>query len=211
MLLVHLYGCLVASGKYRGKQHLRLNIGCGPNRKQGWVNLDMVSTAELRVDLRKRLPLDSSCCATVYSEHFFEHLEYPGEATLHVGECWRVLEQGGSLHIGVPNAGAALIGYADRHAKGELTRPFERHEAHPEWVVTRIDAINFMFRQNYLPWEHQHRWAYDFILLEKMLGECGFVNIRRRDFVPGLDSENRKNGTLYVVAEKPARGASAAA
>lgn len=200
--LLHLYGTRVTSRRYRGQTGLKLNVGCGPNSRSGWVNLDLMPTADVRLDLRKRLPFESSSCSIVYSEHFFEHLEYPGEVRCHLEECRRVLESGGQLHLGVPNAGGVMRQYSHLHNTGELTEPFERHWAHPNWVVTRVDAINFLFRQNYSPWDHQHKWAYDFLLLEKLLGDAGFVHIFQRDFMPDLDAANRQ-GSLYVVGEKP--------
>lgn len=60
---------------------LKLDLGCGPNPKAGWVNIDLARGADLRLDLREPLPLPSGCAEVVYSEHFFEHLGYPGEAS----------------------------------------------------------------------------------------------------------------------------------
>jgi hypothetical protein len=42
---------------YARKSGLQLNIGCGPNRKEGWVNIDLSPGAELALDMRERIPL----------------------------------------------------------------------------------------------------------------------------------------------------------
>jgi hypothetical protein len=39
--------------------------------------------------------------------------------------------------------------------------------------------------------------------MEHALREAGFVEIRRREFAPDLDSKVRESGTLYVSAVKP--------
>src|SRR5215475_1447361 len=56
---------------------LKLNIGCGPNVKTGWTNIDLSGHADLHLDLREPLPFGDSSASIVYSEHFLEHLEYP--------------------------------------------------------------------------------------------------------------------------------------
>lgn len=60
--------------------NLRLNIGCGSNVKQGWINIDLCGSADLQLDLRESLPFADETVSMIYSEHFFEHLEYPDQA-----------------------------------------------------------------------------------------------------------------------------------
>jgi len=62
--------------RYSGN-NLRLNVGCGKNIKQGWINIDLSKEADLQLDVREPLPFASESASMVYSEHFFEHLEYP--------------------------------------------------------------------------------------------------------------------------------------
>jgi hypothetical protein len=42
---------------YAEKRGLKLNIGCGPNRKEGWLNIDLSPGAEFSLDMRERIPL----------------------------------------------------------------------------------------------------------------------------------------------------------
>jgi hypothetical protein len=72
---------------YSGKTGLKLNIGCGPNRKQGWINIDLSSEADLSLDMRERIPFDDGSAMIIYSEHFFEHLDYPNDAKHFLREC----------------------------------------------------------------------------------------------------------------------------
>jgi hypothetical protein len=44
--------------KYRTEHDLKLNLGCGPLVKHGWINVDLFSkNADLRLDLREPFPL----------------------------------------------------------------------------------------------------------------------------------------------------------
>jgi predicted SAM-dependent methyltransferase len=180
---------------YQGKNKLRLNIGCGPNRKEGWINIDLIPTADLTLDMRESIQLPSASCQIIYSEHFFEHLDYPSDAKRFLTECLRLLEPGGVFSIGVPDTEWPLRAYAgvdDAHY-------FESARGwHPSWCRTRIEHINYHFRQG-----TEHRFAYDFETLRDALAATGFVNVRRREFDSNLDSESRKLGTLYVDAIRP--------
>lgn len=174
----------------------RLHFGCGPNIKPGWVNIDLANpAADLHLDLSRPLPFDDELAAFVYSEHFLEHLDYPEPAGLFVRECYRVLAHGGVFSVGVPDTEWPLKSYAQGH---DFKRESEARHWHPDWCETEIEHINFHFRQG-----TQHRFAYDYETLERMLARCGFVDIRRRDYDPGLDLEHRAFGTLYAEARKP--------
>src|SRR5262245_40369277 len=45
--------------------------------KPGWVNIDLVACADLQLDMREAMPLPDKCAQMIYSEHFFEHIDYP--------------------------------------------------------------------------------------------------------------------------------------
>ena len=83
--------------------------------------------------------------------------------------------------------------------KGTISRTVaERLGWHPEWCRTRIEHINFHFRQ-----DDEHRFAYDFETLQKVLADAGFIEIEQRDFDESMDTASRRIGTLYVKALKP--------
>jgi hypothetical protein len=66
---------------YARQTNLKLNIGCGPNIKAGWLNLDLFHPrADLALDMREAMPFHDNSVTIIYSEHFFEHLDYPGTA-----------------------------------------------------------------------------------------------------------------------------------
>lgn len=175
---------------------VRLHIGCGPKTKAGWTNIDLFSSsADLHLDMREELPFPDECASIVYSEHFLEHLEYPDEVLRFLAECFRVLIAGGTFSVGVPDTERALTAYVNR--EGEYFR-LTREAWHPAWCATPMHQLNFLFRQG-----REHKYAYDFETLAQILGGVGFIGVEARPFRPGLDSADRKVGTLYVDARKP--------
>jgi predicted SAM-dependent methyltransferase len=61
-------------------QPLRLNLGCGPNCRPDWLNINLFhSGADLQLDLRKRWPFPDASVAYIYNEHVFEHFEFSEE------------------------------------------------------------------------------------------------------------------------------------
>jgi predicted SAM-dependent methyltransferase len=175
----------------------RLNLACGPNRKEGWINIDLTDGVDLHLDLRERLPFPDDSVEVIYSEHFFEHLNYPSEVLFFLRESYRVLVSGGLFTVGVPDAEPALIAYANRDEHAfELQR---RMHWHPDWCDTLMHHVNYLFRQS-----QEHKYAYDGETLALILERAGFVQVNRRHFDPALDSESRRIGTLYMNARKPA-------
>ena len=179
---------------YRRDRNLRLHFGCGPNYKQGWVNIDLSPNADLQLDLREPIPLCSASAEIAYSEHFFEHLKYPTDALGFLAECHRLLRPGGTFSIGVPDTRWPLRDYAGAGDGGYFSAcKLERW--HPDWCKTPMEHINEHFRQG-----GEHEFAYDFETLLAALTKSGFRDVRRREFDASLDSETRKTGTLYVEA-----------
>lgn len=182
--------------RYLAHGELKLHLGCGPNHKPGWVNIDLGPKAVLRLDLREELPFPDGSVAIIYSEHFFEHLEYPREVKHLLGESMRVLKPGGLFGMGVPDTAFALEAYV--HGHEEFFRISRERGWHPAWCRTRMHQINYHFRQ-----DGEHKWQYDLETLTQVLTDAGFVDVARRPFDASLDSEYRRWGTLYVDARKP--------
>jgi SAM-dependent methyltransferase len=98
--------------RYDGQTELKLHIGCGPKPKAGWLNIDLVSMADINLDLREPLPFADDSCLMVYSEHFMEHLEHPDETVPFLRESLRVLSSGGRFSVGLPDIEWPIRAYA---------------------------------------------------------------------------------------------------
>lgn len=186
-----------AARRLNGARDLKIQAGCGYRPKPGWVNIDLFNDlADFELDLRERWPFSDGAAAIVYSEHVFEHFEAPHETRHFLAEAYRVLAPGSRLSIGVPDTEWPLKAYAD--PDDEYWR-LSRELWHPPECVTRMERINYHFRQ-----DGEHKFAWDAETLLAHLDAAGFVSAQVREFDPEFDTEARRVGTLYVDAKKPA-------
>jgi Methyltransferase domain len=80
--------------RLRGRQPLKLHLGCGWIHKEGWVNLDLFATrADIAWDLRLGLPLPDNSVDAIFHEHLLEHLSLRDGFAV-TRECHRVLRGG---------------------------------------------------------------------------------------------------------------------
>jgi len=181
--------------QFAGQRGLKLQFGCGSITKTGWVNIDLYSKkADLQLDARDPFPFADRSVSLIYSEHFFEHLEYPEEALSFLTESWRVLDLDGVFSMGIPDFELSVRSYVTGN---EDYYRHQREEKPPKWVTTPMDYLNRDFRQG-----REHKYAYDFQTLTRVLTEAGFTSVVRRAFDPGLDSPHREWGTLYIEGRK---------
>jgi predicted SAM-dependent methyltransferase len=177
---------------------LRLHLGCGTVRLDGWVNIDLPSRArepevqpDLTFDVRRRLPFPDGAARLIYHEHLMEHLTLE-EGRRCLADWLRVLEPGGVLRIATPD----LEYLVDRY-RGDWRD--QAWLAQPEYafIGTRAEMINVAFRW----WDH--RYLYDGEELERRMREAGFSSVRRCAFresgIPELAAlETREDSKLIV-------------
>jgi predicted SAM-dependent methyltransferase len=174
----------------------KLNLGCGPNRKAGWVNIDLFdSGADLQLDLREAWPFPDGSISYIYSEHVFEHFEFHHEVPAFLSQALRVLEPGGVFDVVVPDTETALKAYRNPTDQYWSTSAAGWH---PDWCETELDHINYHFYQF-----GEHKYSWDAETLTRTLCSAGFVSVAKREFNPLLDSESRRAGSLYMMAKKP--------
>ncbi len=204
--------------RYASATDLLVNVGCGSQGRQGWINVDSVAARGVTCvrDCRTALPLASGSARAIFTEHFLEHLDYYEEAPKFLDDCRRVLSPGGVLRIIVPDGGKYLSAYCGGGLEDMSTfsplltlepesdaAPFSlRRDVLP--FRTKMEVVNFHFRQS-----GQHRFSYDFETLARLLSDCGFTSIVKSEFgVSGLpelaiDSESRAGESLVVEARSP--------
>ncbi len=98
---------------------MKLNIGCGYNRLEGWLNLDSsADSAADRLLPAHDLPFPPASVSEIKALQLVEHLGF-FRTKFFLSECWRVLEPGGTLTLETPHIektfGVFLAG--DRPAK----------------------------------------------------------------------------------------------
>lgn len=84
---------------------MKLNLGCGPNKLPGYVNVDKQGEADLRHDLEQfPWPWASNTVDEVLASHVLEHLGHtPGVFIGVMKELYRVCRGGAHVRIIVPH------------------------------------------------------------------------------------------------------------
>ena len=184
-----------ARKRYKKRRDLKLHFACGYVYKEGWVNIDLMNKgADLHLDLRSDLPFEENSCEEIYSEHFLEHLSYPDGALYFLSQLHHIIKPGGKVVTGVPDTEWPMRSYS---SDGEYFKIVKQKDWHPDHLVTRVEHINYHFRQ-----DGEHLFAYDEETLIHILKRAGFTKNIVRPFDPEMDSASRQPGSLYVESYK---------
>lgn len=185
----------------RKKGPIKLNVGCGTDYKESWVNIDNnsddnIEKLDLNFDMRNPLPYKDGSVDFIFNEHFFEHLTVDeGQAAMK--DLMRVLRPGGVMRIAMPDLELAIQAYLD---KGWKDKPFlERFGL--GFVKTRAELLNM----NFSWWGH--KWLYDWEELERRLSDAGFTNVKRCEWGKSehkdlCDLETRQESLLIAEVTK---------
>jgi SAM-dependent methyltransferase len=85
-----------------GSMPWRLNLGCGFDRKSGFINIDRETAArpDMLFDIEAAWPLPASCVLEIEARHIVEHIH---DLKRFFQEAWRVMCHDGVLRITVPH------------------------------------------------------------------------------------------------------------
>jgi predicted SAM-dependent methyltransferase len=195
--------------RYAQLDNQLLNLGSGGRGKPGWINVDVMPAPGVTCtfDCRKRLPFADHSARGIYTEHFFEHIDYTEEAPYFLSECYRVLQPGGVLRIVVPDAEKYIRAYCEA-GWDSLSRVRGLDAQHFDTYAecrynTKMELLNEVFRQAF-----EHKFAYDFDTLAFLLHKYGFSRVVKQSYGCSLladlciDQERRQSESLYVDAVK---------
>jgi predicted SAM-dependent methyltransferase len=186
----------------RGKYSLLLNVGCGKLIKAGWVNIDCAPhDGAFYFDALDRFPIADNSVRHIHCEHFLEHLEFD-DACMFLKDCYRVLTQGGTLRIIVPDAERYMRAYAANE-----TAFFQQLE-HLGGTTRALRPKNMVCNQAFRM-GGDHLFCWDFETLEAASKKIGF-HIVRQSAINDIANELNIDGqdwwrpveSLYVNLEK---------
>ena len=83
---------------------IKLDVGCGPNKKEGYLGIDSINFPNIDFvrDLRtEKLPCGNNTVEEIHASHFVEHLTAVERIHL-MNESYRVLEPGGKFILICP-------------------------------------------------------------------------------------------------------------
>lgn len=82
---------------------MKLNLGCGSDIRDGYVNVDLRPPCDRKVDLSQLpWPFEDQSAEEVLMLDFLEHFPYRKTSSI-LQEVWRVLKPGGILEVQVPD------------------------------------------------------------------------------------------------------------
>ncbi|MFI5207904.1 MAG: class I SAM-dependent methyltransferase [Gemmatimonadales bacterium] len=147
---------------------LKLHLGCGTVRLEGWVNVDIeTSQADLTLDITRGLPLPDGAARLIYHEHVMEHITVD-EAKACLRDWFRLLEPGGVLRIATPD-----LAYVVERYRGDWRDQAWLKLPEYAFIRTRAEMLNTSLRW----WGHQY--LYDEEELRRRMNDAGFATIRR--------------------------------
>jgi predicted SAM-dependent methyltransferase len=208
------------------RELVRINLGCGLAAIPGFDNIDnspsvvlsrfprikwmlfkagLIGEHHYRAqwppeilwqDASRRLSYADASVDRVYSSHFLEHVPYP-KAQRIVRECFRVLKPGGIFRLVVPD----LLHYAREYVRRSdslLSMGSADRAAHDEFLEMIYGAYLTRARSH-------HHYMYDWPSLASMLGDAGFIRVRRCAYRESADPElaqldNRPDDSVHVEA-----------
>ena len=97
---------------------IMLDLGCGPNKNQGFTGIDHweFDGVDIVRDLRRGLPFADSSIDGIMAKHILEHFD--GEDLIFiVDEMWRVCKHGVIVYVEVPGLGSPNCGKDYTHKK----------------------------------------------------------------------------------------------
>jgi predicted SAM-dependent methyltransferase len=164
--------------KYYAQQSvIKVNIGCGPRPKEGWLNVDIDPRIKgaIYTDATRPLPLRNASVDFAYSEHMIEHIPLESAIAM-LREIHRVLRLGGMVRIATPDLDKFLHlkngtpdSQADsyvRWSNGRFGSEFER---------ARLQNPCYTINREFHEWGH--RFLYDRVTLAEVLSHSGFCDV----------------------------------
>jgi SAM-dependent methyltransferase len=197
---------------------MKLNLGCGSQTPEGWINVDYAVGAKLAKvplvhiinkklrlfnldwnkgvfihDLRKPFPWRDETIDIVYSSHTLEHFTR-NEGLRFLNECHRVLKGNGIIRIVIPD----LLYIVSEYRSGNI-----RADSFVEKLgVLSCNGPN-PIKNRLAPLIHfPHKCMYDTPTLISILREIGFNAVSRRSFdsdIPDIEDVELKSRTENAV------------
>ncbi len=138
---------------------VRLNLGCGEDRRAGYINVDAyVPTADLQMDIFD-LQMDDGVVDEIFSSHMLEHLgkyEVPKVLT----EWHRVLKPGGVLRLNLPDLEWSMTQW--------LRTPDERRWG---WVLDTVYGLQTHDGE-------YHKTGFTVARAERLMETAGFAQVK---------------------------------
>lgn len=163
---------------------LRIMLGAGPHRRDGWVSTDIAirHPGTVYLNIARRFPLADSSVEAYFLEHVIEHIPFDTARSM-LGEIHRTLMPCGIVRIATPDL-RRVAGALDRTNNAARSYVMNgnlhwnrRYNAAPRVPEGQIENPCFTVNRMFYHWGH--RFIYDQPTLTSLLWSVGFDEIVR--------------------------------
>lgn len=214
-----------------GHRPLWLNLGCGHNTTENWLNFDRSPMIALRHhrwlkrllrsagilhdehmadypanvtrrNLVRPLPFEDATVSAIYSSHLLEHM-YIDDARRLLRECHRVCQKGAVLRFALPDAleFASQLVAAGDDEGGKAAVQF--NDMLRAYPTSRPTGPR---RVAFLGGSNWHKWQPTAGLVRSMLDEAGFVDVTQHEYrvgtLPELDVVEVRIDSMFFEARR---------
>lgn len=197
----------------------KLNVGCGDEMIEGWLNIGLFPDGEipygtikiingalvLHFDVTEELPIDAGVVRYVYASHFIEHLGF-AEGIAVIERCYKAMKKGGVIRLTTPDLELWIKNYYEDNF--DFFRKYKNicFNAKDQSLVETKGEI-FMLQL----YDWGHKWNYDFESMKHILEKIGFSQVTKKkafeSLIPDIKKiepggEGRLLESLYVEAVK---------
>lgn len=204
---------------------IKLNLGCGDIRPDGWINTDSSLNANLQripfigklicrviglkeydnnnlifMNLNNKWNFNANSVDVVYSSHLLEHLSVFA-VDLYLNEAYRVLKLGGVLRIVVPDLYQICKRYIEQYESADFDSNSTEYimwaiNMHREGQYGKVGFLKSVLLE-LQGYPHQHKYMYDEKSLKTLVSKYNFrdIKIHRYGFSELIDDITVLEGT----------------
>lgn len=148
---------------------MRINLGSGQRKFDGWTNVDINPhwNPDVVADGASMPMFADNSAELIVSHHNLEHYGC-GEASPMLRECLRILEPGGSMIVCVPDMRKLAGGWL----AGRISTQIYMTNVYGAYMNSEAD---------------RHKWGFDEAALREFLLSCGFSHVKTFNYreIPG--------------------------
>lgn len=153
-------------------QTIRLNLGCGSDIREGYINVDKFPANESVVQAEfPILPFNDNVADEALLSHVLEHFGYADGQTL-CREIQRVLKPGGVALIEVPDIAWCAAQFLGAPEPNTYTDPKNDYNTQHKWGLWAQSLWGDQHNDGLF-----HKWGYTAHRLLHLLQHCGFTPI----------------------------------
>lgn len=127
--------------KYANQDNLKVDIGCGDNKKKGLLGVDKFDypAVDIKMDLDKKWKFKDNSVSLLYTSHFLEHVD---NLEFVMEEIYRVCKPNAKIIIKVPHF-SGKSGFFEFHRRFFRYNSFEDLHIDPKLMKVSHTRLNF--------------------------------------------------------------------